>query len=77
MSAKIAHVVAGLPFVLLGFFLLVYPLITAHTTSLTLVVAGGVAVFVGGYLMDPTDTEAIVKAVAGNLAQFFGRGNRD
>jgi len=73
VSGKVAHAVAGLPFVLLGFFLLVYPLLTAHTTSLTLVVAGGVAAFVGGYIMDPTDTEAIVKSVAATLGQFFGR----
>jgi len=73
VSGKVAHAVAGLPFVLLGFFLLVYPLITAHTTTLTLVVAGGVAVFIGGYIMDPTDTEAIVTSVASTLGQFFGR----
>ena len=73
MSGKVAHVVAGLPFVCLGFFLLVYPLLTAHATTLTLVIAGGVAVFVGGYIMDPTDTEAIVTSVATTLGQFFGR----
>ena len=74
MSVKIARLASGIPFVLLGFFLLVYPLVTAHATTLTLVVAGGVAVFVGGYLLDPADTEAIVKSVVGSLGGFFGKG---
>lgn len=73
MTQKISRILAGLPFVALGFFMLVYPLLTTHATSITLVLAGGVLIFIGGYVIDPADTEAIVTQLTTTLAKFIGR----